>query len=100
MLFSKSGSGDAYYSTIKNKLTSADYQELTDPEAQRSLAIEENELIRLLFQAFITLHGQAQAQERQAEEVTQRAASDFTSFYGQTALELGKPTGKGADLFN
>ena len=175
---------DAYYSTIKNKLTSADYQELTDPEAQRSLAIEENELMRLLFQAFITLRGQAQAQEpvigsdgttrthvktgksrdletvfgtvkvertdhlgrehsalypvdanlnlpttkysveverqvslaaahmsfdetvelvsrttgahvpkRQAEEVTQRAASDFTSFYELTALELGEPTG-------
>ncbi len=53
---------DAQYTTMKETLTSTDFQDKTDPEVQRWLAVEQKELMRRLIQAFITLRGQAEAQ--------------------------------------
>ena len=52
---------DAQYATMKETLTSADFEGRTEAEVERWLAVEQRELIRL-FQAFVTLRGQAQAQ--------------------------------------
>ena len=54
---------DAKYATMKAALTSADFQGKTEAEVQRWLAEEQKELMRRLFQAHITLRGQAQVQE-------------------------------------
>jgi len=54
---------DEQYATMKEALMSAELQGETDPAAQRWLAREQHELMRRMYQAFITLRGQAQAQE-------------------------------------
>lgn len=54
---------DAQYATMKDALTSEDFHGKTEPEVQRWLAEEQHELMRRLFQAFITLRGQAQVQK-------------------------------------
>ena len=53
---------DAQYATMKETLTSADFHGKTEAEVQRWLAVEQQELMRRLFQSHITLRGQAQAQ--------------------------------------
>lgn len=52
---------DEKYAAMKEGLMSADLQRETDPAAQRWLAGEQRELMRRMYQAFITLRGQAQA---------------------------------------
>ncbi len=54
---------DTQYAAMKDALMSAELQGETDPAAQRWLAIEQQELMRRMYQAFITLRGQAQVQE-------------------------------------
>jgi hypothetical protein len=54
---------DAQYATMKQALTSEDFQNKTEPEVQRWLAVEQQELVRRMLQAFATLRGQAQAKE-------------------------------------
>lgn len=54
---------NAHYATMKETLSSADYQGRTEAEVERWLAVEQRELMRRLFQAFVTLRGQAQAQD-------------------------------------
>ena len=46
---------DAQYATIKETLTSSDFQGKTEAETERWLALEQQELMRRLFQAFVTL---------------------------------------------
>lgn len=53
---------DAKYATMKGALTSADFQGKTEAEVQRWLLEEQKELMRRLFQAHVTLRGQAQVQ--------------------------------------
>jgi hypothetical protein len=53
---------DAQYATMKETLTSSDFQGKTEAETERWLALEQQELMRRLFQAFVTLRGQAQVQ--------------------------------------
>ena len=53
---------DAQYATMKETLTSADFRGKTEAEVERWLAVQQRELMRRLFQAFVTLRGQAQAQ--------------------------------------
>jgi hypothetical protein len=53
---------DEKYTTIKEALTSVDFLGKTEPEVQRWLVEEQKELMRQLFQAHITLRGQAQVQ--------------------------------------
>lgn len=53
---------DAQYTTMKEALTSADFHSKTEAEVQRWLAEEQRELMRRLFQAHLTLRGQAQVQ--------------------------------------
>jgi hypothetical protein len=53
---------DEQYAMMKEKLTSADFQQQTKAEAQRWLDEEQRELMRRMFQAFVTLRGQAEAQ--------------------------------------
>jgi hypothetical protein len=53
---------DAQYAAMKETLISRDFLEKTEADAQRWLAEEQRELMRRLFQAFVTLRGQAQAQ--------------------------------------
>jgi len=53
---------DAQYTTMKEALTSSDLQGRTEAEVERWLALEQLELMRRLFQAFVTLRGQAQVQ--------------------------------------
>lgn len=54
---------DEKYAAMKESLMSAELQSETDPAAQRWLAGEQQVLMRRMYQAFITLRGQAQAQE-------------------------------------
>ena len=54
---------DEQYSAIKDELTSPDFQHKTEADAERWLAVAQRELMRRLFQAFLTLRGQAQVQE-------------------------------------
>ena len=56
------GEADAQYSTMKETLTSSDFQDKTEAEVERWLAAEQKELMRRLFQSHVTLRGQAQAQ--------------------------------------
>jgi hypothetical protein len=51
---------DEQYATMKEALTSTDFQERTEAEVQRWLFQEQQELMRRMFQAFVTLRGQAQ----------------------------------------
>jgi len=53
---------DAQYAAMKETLISREFLEKTEADAQRWLAEEQRELMRRLFQAFVTLRGQAQAQ--------------------------------------
>lgn len=53
---------DAQYESMKETLTTADFQGKTEAEVERWLAAEQRELMRRLFQSHITLRGQAQAQ--------------------------------------
>ena len=53
---------DAQYATMKETLASKNFQGKTEAEVQRWLAVEQQELMRRLFQSHITLRGQAQAQ--------------------------------------
>ena len=53
---------DAQNATMKKTLTSSDFQDKTEAEVQRWLAVEQKELMRRLFQSHVTLRGQAQAQ--------------------------------------
>jgi len=52
----------AQYATMKETLASKNFQGKTEAEVQRWLAVEQQELMRRLFQSHITLRGQAQAQ--------------------------------------
>jgi len=54
---------DAQYTTMKQTLTSGDFQGKTEAEVQRWLAVEQHELMRRLLQSHVTLRGQAQAQQ-------------------------------------
>ena len=54
---------DAQYAMMKETLTSAGFQGKTEAEVERWLTEEQRELMRRLFQSFVTLCGQAQAQE-------------------------------------
>jgi len=54
---------DAQYATIKESLTSSDFEGKTEAEVQRWLAVEQRELMRRLHQAFVTLRAQGQVQE-------------------------------------
>lgn len=54
---------DAQYARMKHELTSADFQGKAEAEVQRWLAVEQQELMRRLFQSHVALRGQAQAQE-------------------------------------
>ena len=54
---------DAQYATMKETLTSTDFQDKTEAEVQRGLAEEQRELMRRLFQSHLTLRGQAEAQQ-------------------------------------
>jgi len=53
---------DVQFATMKETLTSADFQGKTEAEVQRWLATEAKELMRLLLQSHITLRGQEEAQ--------------------------------------
>jgi len=54
---------DGQYATMKEALTSGDFQSKTEAEVQRWLAVEQQELMRQLMQSHVTLRGQAQACE-------------------------------------
>ena len=54
---------DVKYAMIKETLTSCNFQGKTEPEVERWLAVEQRELMRQLFQSFVTLRGQAEVQE-------------------------------------
>ena len=54
---------DAFYATIKENLSSPDMEGKTGAEVERQLAAEQQELMRRLFQAHLTLRGQGQVQE-------------------------------------
>ena len=54
---------DAQYAMIKETLISEDFQGKTEAQVQRWIAVEQQELMRRLFQSHITLRGQAQVQE-------------------------------------
>ena len=50
---------DTQYATMKEALTSADFQGKTEAEVQRWLSEEQRELMRRLFQAHLTLRGRS-----------------------------------------
>ncbi len=54
---------DAQYSAMKAALTTPEFEETTEAEAERWLMVEQRELMRRLHQAFMTLRGQARAEE-------------------------------------
>lgn len=56
------GAADEQYAMMKRALTSAEFQQQTEAETQRWLDQTQRELMRRMFQAFLTLRGHAQAQ--------------------------------------
>lgn len=54
---------DAFYASIKENLTSPDFEKKTGAEVERWLSEEQQELMRRLLQAHLTLRGQAQVEE-------------------------------------
>jgi hypothetical protein len=94
---------DAKYATMKEQLMSADAHRQTEPEVERWLAEEQKELMRRLFQSFVTLRGQAEAQGPVvgADGVTrthvrQDSSRQMESVFG--AVEVGRTGYSGRGL--
>lgn len=93
---------DTQYATMKETLTSTEFQGQTEAEVQRWLDVEQRELMRRLFQAFVTLRGQAQAQGPVvgADGVTRTqqrhgASRKLESVFGTVEVERTGHTGRG-----
>jgi len=93
---------DAQYATMKERLTSADFEGKTEAEVQRWLAVEQQELMRRLFQSHITLRGQAQAQGPVvgADDVTrthlrQEKSRKLETVFGTVEVERTGHSGRG-----
>lgn len=86
---------------MKQTLTSAEFEESTEPEVERWLAVEQRELMRRMYQAFFTLRGEAQAEEpvigRDGRMHTQQREGErkLESVFGTVAVERTGHTGEG-----
>jgi hypothetical protein len=92
---------DDQYMAMKAALASSELQNQTEAEVQRWLDVKQRELMRRLFQAFVTLCGQAQAQEpvedsdgvrRPQRRVGRRK---LESLFGTVEVERTGYTGRG-----
>jgi len=93
---------DAQYTAMKEALMSADLQGETDPAAQRWLAGEQHELMRRMYQAFITLRGQAQAQEpvvgadgNERTHLRQDTSRKLETVFGEVEVPRDEHSGRG-----
>jgi len=92
---------DAQYTAMKETLTSSEFQSQTEAEVQRWLDVEQRELMRRLFQAFVTLRGQAQAQDPVVDRDGVRRPQQrvgtrkLESLFGTVEVERMGYTGRG-----
>jgi hypothetical protein len=93
---------DAQYAMMKETLTSGGFQGKTEAEAERWLAVEQQELMRRLFQGFVTLRGQAEARvavvgadgERRTH-VRHDASRQLETVFGTVEVERTGYSGRG-----
>ena len=93
---------DARYSAIKARLVSAELASSTDPEAQRVLAHEQKELMRLLYQAWLELQGRAvpvapvvDADGNEHTQVKHGTSRKLESVFGTVTVPRSAYTGRG-----
>lgn len=93
---------DDQYTAMKEALMSVKLQGETDPGAQRWLACEQQELMRRMYQAFVTLRGQAQAQEpvvgadgNERTRLRQDTSRKLETVFGEVEVPRDEHSGKG-----
>lgn len=93
---------DAHYAALKTRLLSDELLTSTEPDVERVLAVEQQELMRRLLQAHVTLRGQEVAAEpvvgvdgSERTHVRRDKARDLETVFGTVQVERTGYAGRG-----